>query len=116
MLYGKKLPMVVGFLNDKPWQQMVVLLKDVADTVITTTPDSERKLPAEELAVYMKQMGFNVEEKEKIAEAVARCREIAAGDKMVVTGSFFIVGEAINESVRRNWVDALPNSAEDVLD
>ena len=114
--WGGSVPMVVGFLSDKPWKQMVELLKGVAGHVVVTTPDSERKLEATELAEHMKQEGFQVEIKEKIVDAVGRCREIANGSAMVVTGSFFVVGEAINQSVSRSWVDTLPNSREDGLD
>lgn len=114
--WGKPVPMVIGFLSDKPWQRMVELLKEVAAEVIVTTPDSERKLAAAELAEYMKQEGFQVEIQSVIEDAVGRCREISSCSPMVVTGSFFVVGEAINSSVSRGWVNGLPNSAEDVLD
>ncbi len=113
---GKPVPMVVGFLNDKPWREMVQLLKGVVETVVVTTPDSERKLPAPELASHMKKEGFSVEVRPDIVDAVSRCREIAGEGSMIVTGSFFVVGDAINESVSRGWVDALPNSALDVID
>lgn len=114
--WGKPVPTVVGFLRDKPWRSMVELLKGVAGPVVVTTPDSERKLTAQELAAHMNQEGFQVEIRDEIGDAVARCREIADNNPMVVTGSFFVVGEAINESVSRGWVCGLPNSAEDVLD
>ena len=114
--WGKPVPMVVGFLDDKPWHQMVDLLKGIAGTVVVTTPDSERKLTASVLAEHMRQEGFQVEVQDIIGDAVARCREIADNSPMVVTGSFFVVGEAINESVSHGWVNGLPNSAEDVLD
>ncbi len=114
--WGKPVPTVVGFLSDKPWRRMVELLRGVVGPVVVTTPDSERKLTARELAIHMKQEGFQVEVRDKIGDAVARCREIADKIPMVVTGSFFVVGEAINESVSRGWVHGLPNSAEDVLD
>ena len=113
---GEPLPMVVGFLNDKPWREMVQLLKGVVQTVVVTTPDSERKLPASDLASHMEKEGFSVEVRPGIVDAVSRCREIAGAGSMIVTGSFFVVGDAINESVSRGWVDALPNSALDVLD
>ena len=109
-------PMVLGFLDDKPWRRMVELLKGVAGPVVVTTPDSERKLKAKELAVHMEEAGFQVEVQDEIGNAVARCREIAGNSPMVVTGSFYVVGEAINQAVSRGWVGGLPNSAEDVLD
>ncbi|MCD4708863.1 MAG: hypothetical protein K8S62_14105 [Candidatus Sabulitectum sp.] len=115
-LWKNPAPVVLGFLSDKPWHRMVELLKGVVGPVVVTTPDSERKLEAEELATHMNQEGFQVEVRNEIGDAVARCREIADKKPMVVTGSFFVVGGAINESVSRGWVSRLPNSAEDVLD
>lgn len=114
--WEKPVPFVLGFLGDKPWDQMVDLLKGVAGPVVVTTPDSERKLEAKELARHMEQKGFHVEVCERIGDAVGRCREIAGNRPMVVTGSFYVVGEAVNESISRGWVGTLPNSAEDVLD
>lgn len=114
--WKKPVPMVLGFLSDKPWHEMVELLKGTAGTVVVTTPDSERKLEARELAAYMKQEGFKIEVREKIGDAVARCREIALDSPMIVTGSFFVVGEALNESISRGWIYGPPNSLEDVLD
>ncbi len=114
--WEKRPPIVLGFLSDKPWSQMVDLLNGAVDTVVVTTPESERKLEASDLSTHMKEKGFKVEIRDKIVDAVARCREIAGDEPMVVTGSFFVVGDAINESVSRGWVDALPNSALDVLD
>ncbi len=114
--WDRNIPMVVGFLSDKPWQKMVKLLKGVSGTVITTTPNSERKLPAADLAAYMEKQGFRVEAQDRIEDAMIRCRQIAKDSPMVVTGSFYVVGDAINHSVSQGWIDALPNSAEYVLD
>ncbi len=113
--WGSSVPVVVGFLCDKPWQRMVELLKGITGTVVVTTPESERKLEAAELGGYMRSQGFKVEIHEEIADAVAVCREMAGSNSMVVTGSFHVVGKAINESVQRGWVTGLPNSAGDVL-
>ncbi len=107
---------VVGFLADKPWQKMVELLKGMGNRFITTTPDSERKLTASELAEYMSSKGFTVEAEENIEKAVAYGRTISNGGLLVVTGSFYVVGEAINTSVANGWVSSLPNSTSDVLD
>jgi dihydrofolate synthase/folylpolyglutamate synthase len=113
--WGNSVPMVVGFLNDKPWHHMVELLKTVVGTVVVTTPDSERKLDAASLGRYMRNQGFTVKVRDRIEDAVALCRRIAGSRPMVVTGSFHVVGRAINESVDRGWVNGLPNSAGDVL-
>jgi len=113
--WGHSVPVVVGFLSDKPWKRMVELLKGITGTVVVTTPESERKLEAVELGSYMSSQGFKVKVREDIVEAVAVCREMAGSDSMVVTGSFHVVGKAINESVHRSWVTGVPNSAGDVL-
>ncbi len=114
--WRKPVPAVVGFLADKPWKTMVSLLKGVVNPVITTTPDSERKLPAEELASYMNSQGFQARAVDPIGKAVSRCRTIAADGKMIVTGSFFVVGEAINRSVESKWVTGVPASEHDFVD
>ncbi len=112
----KDITIVVGFLSDKPWQKMVELLQGTGNRFITTTPDSERKLTASELAEYMDSRGFNVEAEDNIEKAVAYGRTISNGGMLVVTGSFYVVGEAINTSVANGWVSSLPNSVSDVLD
>lgn len=114
--WKKPVPAVVGFLSDKPWKKMVTILKGVTGPVIATTPQSERKLEAAELGAWMEAQGFQVECFEEIREAVARCREIAGSSPMIVTGSFFTVGEAINTAVESGWVSGVPDSVENVLD
>ncbi len=80
---------------------MVELLRGVAGPVVTTTPESERKLTASELAAHMGSAGFDVTPVEAIEDAVATCRGMTTGGRMLVTGSFFVVGEALNVSVDR---------------
>lgn len=114
--WKKPVPAVVGFLADKPWKEMVELLRGVTGPVVATTPDSERKLTAAELAAHMASEGFDVTTVERIEDAVAMCRSMAAGGRMLVTGSFFVVGEALNVSVDRGWVNGVPDSASILLD
>lgn len=114
--WKKPVPAVVGFLADKPWKTMVSLLRGVVDPVFTTTPDSERKLPAEELASYMRSEGFKAVAVDPIGKAVSRCRAGTSGGRMLVTGSFFVVGEAINRAVESGWVNGVPDSAGDFVD
>lgn len=108
--WKKPVPAVVGFLEDKPWQTMVEMLRGVVGPVVVTTPDSERKLTAAELGGYMRSRGFDVEIVDEIGDAVARCRNRASGGRMIVTGSFYVVGEAINRSVKEGWVTGVPDS------
>ncbi len=92
------LPGVVGFLADKRWREMLPLLEGVLEPVVTTTPLDERALPAGELASAMTDAGMMATAREDIGEALLE----AAGRgvfPVVVTGSFFVVGEAM----RRAW-------------
>lgn len=114
--WKKPVPAVIGFLADKPWKTMVSLLRGVVGPVITTTPDSERKLPAEELARYMESEGFDARAVDPIGKAVSICRRLALNKPMIVTGSFFVVGEAINRSVEAGWIGGVPDSESDFIE
>lgn len=114
--WEKPVPAVIGFLSDKPWEQMIDILRGVVGPVIATTPLSERRLEAKELGACMETKGFQVKCIDNIQEAVACCREIAGSSPMIVTGSFFTVGEAMNVAVESGWVSGVPDSAENVLD
>ncbi|HOP26162.1 MAG TPA: hypothetical protein PKX02_03095 [Candidatus Sabulitectum sp.] len=114
--WKRPVPAVVGFLGDKPWKTMVSLLRGVVDPVFTTTPCSERRLPAEELASYMRNEGFDARPVDPIGKAVSQCRKHAEGGRMIVTGSFFVVGDALNRAVEAGWVGGVPESGPDGLD
>ncbi len=109
--WKKPVPAVVGFLADKPWKKMVHILSGFAGPVFATTPVSERRLEAEELAAFMKERGMEVYPVPDIMQAMERCRAAAAGDRMIVTGSFYTVGDALDGAVSGGWVGGVPDSA-----
>jgi dihydrofolate synthase/folylpolyglutamate synthase len=116
---GRKLPLpaVVGFLEDKMWREMVRQLRGVLEPVVATTPLSERRLPAETLAGELSDAGIEALCREDIGEALTTGRTLAT-DLLVVTGSFFVVGEAMNQAWMNGWI-RLPergSEQEQVLD
>jgi dihydrofolate synthase/folylpolyglutamate synthase len=106
---------VVGFLEDKPWRKMAGQLSGNAEQVVTTTPLSERHLPAATLASEFERLGVRCAAVENIEEAMGRGRELAS-DLLAVTGSFYVVGEAMLSSWRRGWISPPEGEEAQVLE
>jgi dihydrofolate synthase/folylpolyglutamate synthase len=105
-LSERELPVtgVVGFLEDKPWRRMAAMLEGILDPVVTTTPLSERLLPASRLSARFEDLGMRSTPVDSIEDAVALGRSLSDG-LLVVTGSFYVVGEAMLACWRRKWID-----------
>ena len=80
-------PLVVGVLADKDARAIVAPLVARAARVIVTAPPSPRALPAAELARRSCRGAT-------IAPDLAAALALAAGERVVVAGSIFLVGEA----------------------
>lgn len=104
--WKKPVPAVVGFLEDKPWREMVGLLSGSLAPVFAVTPLSERMLPARELSQAFVEAGVESSPFETIEAGLRGCRAAAGEGCMLVTGSFFVVGEAMLLSERNRWVRA----------
>jgi len=102
--WGKPVPAVIGFLSDKPWQTMVDMVSGTVSPVFAVTPLSERMLPASELSEAFRAAGVRCMPFETIEEALLACRRFAGAGRMIVTGSFFVVGEAMLQAERHGWV------------
>lgn len=99
-------PGVVGFLEDKFWKDMTKQLCEVLNPVITTTPLNERSFPASSLAKQFQDRGVEALWRDDIGEAMNLAWSIQS-DLIVVTGSFFVVGCAMQHAWRNKWI-ALP--------
>jgi dihydrofolate synthase/folylpolyglutamate synthase len=89
--------LVVGFLREKdPALMLHALGAANAARVIAAPPLSPRALdPAELAAVAADQLGIDVEVAETVGDAVRQAvEEAGSDDQVVVTGSFYVVGEA----------------------
>ncbi|WP_295938678.1 folylpolyglutamate synthase/dihydrofolate synthase family protein [uncultured Alistipes sp.] len=91
----RKLYCVVGFVRDKDLAGILPLLPQDAHYIFTQA-QTERALPAQELAEKAAAYGLTGETVEGVQAAVARARELAGKDDMIfIGGSTYVVGEAL---------------------
>jgi len=95
-------PAVIGFLEDKLWREMTFQLKEAFSPVVTTTPINERCLPAKTLCEEFRKNDVEAYYEDDIGRALEKGRSLTS-DTLVVTGSFFVVGEAM----RHAWKNGL---------
>jgi dihydrofolate synthase / folylpolyglutamate synthase len=90
----KKIICVVGILADKDWKAMLDELVRVVDVFILTRPTSDRAAEPALLERYLdKQFGVQAVIVENVAMAIERAkRDASKDDLIVVTGSFYVVG------------------------
>jgi dihydrofolate synthase/folylpolyglutamate synthase len=99
LLGGRRLVLVFGMLATKDYRTVTAMIAPLADAVITTTPDNPHALPAEELAVEVRRYTGRVTAVPDRYLAVERGRALAGPeDVLLITGSFYLVGEA------REWL------------
>ncbi|MBD3277084.1 MAG: hypothetical protein GF388_02180 [Candidatus Aegiribacteria sp.] len=112
-IHSLPVPAVAGFLADKFWREMTLQLKGVFHPVVATTPLNERCLDAEELAEEFETQGTSASAEESIPAAVETGRGLALqSGLLVVTGSFFVVGEAMMHCWRKGWIE-LPDAGQE---
>lgn len=91
----RRITLVVGILDDKPFRPMLAALLPCCHRVICTRPRIDRALPAERLAEEARDQGANVTIRPTVAEAVKTAIAMAAPEEIVcVAGSLYVVGEA----------------------
>lgn len=99
LLGGRRLVLVFGMLATKDYRSVAALIGPMAHVVITTTPDNPHALPAAALADEVRRYASTVIPIPNRHEAVERARALAGPeDVLVITGSFYLVGEA------REWL------------
>jgi dihydrofolate synthase/folylpolyglutamate synthase len=87
---------VFGAMRDKAISEMTEILFPLADRVIATRPDNPRAASPEEIQQAGSRTGAEIETVADVGAALERARGVA-GPKavMVVTGSIYLVGEAM---------------------
>jgi dihydrofolate synthase/folylpolyglutamate synthase len=87
---------VFGALRDKAIREMTEILFPLGEKVIVTHIDNPRAATAAEIREAAARSASNVEEAASVAEAIEQARQQAgAKGVVVVTGSIYIVGEAM---------------------
>ena len=99
LLYSnKKIILVLGILRDKDIREMLNIILPLAETTIAVTPLSERALSAEMLAAEIRSAGRQAHASASIRAGLEKALALYTPEKLVcVTGSIFLVGEAIIE-------------------
>jgi len=95
---GRELTMVFGVMRDKAVQEIAEILFPIAERVILTHANNPRSATPAEIrqAAARVAAGSEIEESEDVGLALERAREVAgSGGLVVVTGSIYIVGEAM---------------------
>jgi dihydrofolate synthase/folylpolyglutamate synthase len=94
-LEGRRLTLVVGILDDKPYPAMLRCLVPPCSRVIITRPKINRALAPEKLAAVAKAMIADVTVISDVGQAVREAMAgAAATDVICVAGSLYVVGEA----------------------
>jgi dihydrofolate synthase / folylpolyglutamate synthase len=95
---GREITMVFGVMRDKAVQEVTEILFPIAGHVIVTHANNPRSASPDEIrqAAARVAAGIDIEDAEDVASALERARTVAgAGGLVVVTGSIYIVGEAM---------------------
>jgi dihydrofolate synthase / folylpolyglutamate synthase len=95
---GREITMVFGVMRDKAVREITEILFPIAGRVILTHANNPRSASPAEIrqAAARVAAGIDIEEAEDVASALDRVREVAgSGGLVVVTGSIYIVGEAM---------------------
>ncbi len=92
----KKFVIVFAVMKDKDFRSILKQFKRFKCTIITTQPKVERALPSEQLYAICKEMKLNSLHAPTVRDALNIGKKITGkNDLLVVTGSHFLVGEAI---------------------
>jgi dihydrofolate synthase / folylpolyglutamate synthase len=90
----RKITLVLGILADKDWREICQLLAPTAERIILVSVNTDRTASAQELAEVCAAANerAGVEVQSSISDALAAT---ATSDLTVVTGSLYLVGEAL---------------------
>ncbi len=92
---GKKITLVVGILDDKPYEDMLRCLIPVCSRIILTQPEIDRSLSPDKLYSVAKKIASDISIISDVGEAVTHAVDAALPDEVVcIAGSLFVVGEA----------------------
>ncbi len=94
-LNGRKITLVAGMLDDKPYTAMLKSLLPICSRVILTRPKINRALPTDTLNAAARQITPHITQIDDVGKAVRYAIQTAAPDEVVcIAGSLYVVGEA----------------------
>ncbi|MGD2188184.1 MAG: cyanophycin synthetase, partial [Desulfobacterales bacterium] len=94
-LAKRRIILVVGILNDKPYARMLKSLLPACSQAIITRAKTARAVPPQKLYASAKKIISDVTTVADVAEAAKHAIETAGPDDVVcIAGSLYVVGEA----------------------
>ena len=92
---SEKVVFLMGMLGDKDVASVIEIVLPLAECFVCVTPDSERALPAEELAARLRAAGAEALATEDVSEGVRKAMQVAKEkDRSVIAfGSLYMAGE-----------------------
>jgi dihydrofolate synthase/folylpolyglutamate synthase len=100
----RKLTLIFGAMRDKAIPEIASILFPLAERIIATQANNPRAATPHEITEMAKHTRSELLEEQSIALALDRARELAGdGGVVVITGSIYIVGEALALLDRGNF-------------
>ena len=93
-IYGRFVT-VFGVLDDKDAEGMSGILAEASDTIIVTSPDSDRAMDASRLFSIVDRNRGNALLEDSVDSAIERAMDLAEGRTVLITGSFRMAEAAI---------------------
>jgi len=91
----RRIILVVGIMSDKDMRGIMAPLLPIASEIILTAPAYERAASPDVLYGHAISLGFSCRKTYCVADAIAMASELyREGDMIVITGSFYTIGEA----------------------
>ncbi len=107
---NRKITLVVGILDDKPYRSILKDLIEPCSKVVVTQPKIDRAIPVDRLEPIVREYASQVTAKADVADAVRfALADAGREDVICVAGSLYVVGEA--KSALRN-MDSLRKDIE----
>jgi len=107
LLGNRRLVLLFGMLATKDYRTVTALIAPLASQIVTTRPDNPHALSAADLADEVRRHTPNVLAIDDWRLALAEAQRLAGPeDVLVVTGSFYFVGEARERLLRRKAATA----------
>lgn len=85
---------VIGMMRDKPYEKMIKEVTHLTKEFILISPDPTRGFDAKEVALTLKEEGYQAIAKESVAEVLTYIKEKIPKDETVIQfGSLYLVGD-----------------------
>ena len=95
--YGDRpLTLIFGAMRDKAIGEMAEILFPLAERVIATHADNPRSATAQEIREAASRVSVDIQSTENVSEALVGAARLSPDSVVVITGSIYVVGEAMS--------------------